>query len=102
MTEKEKCKCGLAVWKHEADFDTAISFIDKRDKAWALEALKTLSKTFDQVESSCQIKIPEAKEKIADAKWNLDRENWMDAKWDLLFASGKLLDEVRKCAGETR
>jgi hypothetical protein len=103
MSEKEeKCRCGLAVWKHEVDYDTAIHFIDKRDHSWALEALKTLRKTFDEVEHACQIRVPEAKEKVDDAKWNIERGNWMDAKWDLLAASAHLLDEVKKCAGVTK
>ena len=98
----EKCKCGLAVWRHEGTYDTAIGFIDKRDKNWALTALESLQKNFDDVASKCAVDVKDAKEKILDAKWHIERDNWMDAKWDLLFASAKLLDEVKACAQEKR
>lgn len=95
-----KCKCGLAVWGHEGTYKTAIHFIDKKDKSWALTALKSLRKDFDKIRRECQVDVKEGKEKIDDAKWNIEHEKWMDAKWDLLFASAKVLDEVKECAKE--
>ena len=97
---KAKCKCGLAVWHHEGTYKTAIHFIDERDKTNSLVALESLRKDFAKILKECQVDVKDGYEKIKDAKWHIERENWMDAKWDLLFASAKVLDAVKECAKE--
>lgn len=101
MVDVEKCKCGLAVWSHEGTYKTAIDFIDKHDKSWALTALDSLEKDFEKTKKVCGVDVKDAKEKILDAKWNIEHEKWMDAKWDVLFASAKLIDEIKECAEES-
>ena len=95
----DECKCGLALWKHEVEFRVATEYIDKEDKEMATAFIENMGSALEETEKSCGVNPTSEKAKIKDAKFNVDNKRWMDAKWDLLSASGNALDVIKRCAG---
>jgi hypothetical protein len=93
--DKERAKCALSVWRHEDEYRSLIEALDGKDAEKAKHYLDALRKTFEEISKSCRIDVSEAKEKISDAEWHVDREGWLDAKWDVLFASSHVLDALK-------
>lgn len=98
MSEKALAKCALNVWQHEDAYRSLIEAIDSRDVEKTKYYLDSLRKIFGNIATNCRVDTKESLEKLEDAEWHVDKREWLDAKWDLLFASSHVLDSLKKVA----
>jgi len=97
--QKEKCLCAWGAWNAEIHYRDLVGSIEAEKADDARHYIKYFKKDLEKIQKDCGIDTSESVEHLKDAEWHLDRENWMDAKWDALWASAKALDELKKCAG---
>ena len=97
VEEKEKCKCGLAIFDHFEASLNAIEALDKGDRDSAIVILKSLGRDLKNIDEECGLSTDGVESAVSTAQGEVLGFNNYRAKMALFSASHELYEAIKMC-----